>query len=583
MNRKLFFQRLLFGIFLLIGLWITTQYSYLLFHSLAEIFSIVMAYSIFIFAWNSRQLTKNTFLLFIGTAYLYVGSIDLIHTLAYKGMGVLLTDGTNISIQLWIAARYIESVSLLMAPFLVGRKLKLSFIFFVYTLVTTVLLGLIFYWQIFPVCFVEGTGLTTFKKVSEYIISLLLIGSGLVLFNKRDEFTPVIFRFMIWAIVMTIFAEFSFTLYIDTYGLSNLIGHYFKIVSFYLIYKAIIETGLKSPYTLLLKDLKKSEDSLIHANDNLEYLVEIRTTELTQINETLQKEISHRNQVEANLENHRKHLEMLVKERTAELEDGNTQIRKSQLAMRYLLEDINEARISLQTSNERLERANREMESFSYSVCHDLRSPLRAILGFSFKLEGRIGKTADKETLRLMSVISENSIKMQALIGDLFNFSRIGRTELKIERINMQSIVLGICNNFTENTEGSVPEFDIMTLPDASASYPMIKQVLINLLDNAVKFTRTVKSPLITIGSQISEAGTAYYVKDNGSGFDMKFSNKIFDIFMRLHNNSSIEGTGVGLAIVKQIIERHGGSVWVESEPGIGTAFYFKIDDKSED
>ena len=111
----------------------------------------------------------------------------------------------------------------------------------------------------------------------------------------------------------------------------------------------------------------------------------------------------------------------------------------------------------------------------------------------------------------------------------------------------------------------------------------MIKQVFINLIDNAVKFTRTVESPLIAIGSRISEAGTAYYVKDNGSGFDMKFSGKIFDIFTQLHNNSSIEGTGVGLALVKQIIERHGGRIWVESEPGIETAFYFKIDDKSED
>lgn len=295
------------------------------------------------------------------------------------------------------------------------------------------------------------------------------------------------------------------------------------------------------------------------------------------------RDITNRKQVEEELGNHRKHLEDLVEERTSELQNVNKDIRNSQQAMRYLLEDVNEARATLQISNESLERANREMESFSYSVSHDLRSPLRAILGFSSKLEGRIGKDADQETLRLMSVITENTIKMQTLINDILNFSRIGRSELKLEKINMQNLVSETCRNFVEHTEKGNPVFDVQTLPDSYGSYSMIKQVLINLLDNAVKFSRNVDSSSITFGSQISESETVYYVKDNGCGFDMKYSDKIFGIFTRLHNDKGIEGTGVGLAIVKQIIERHGGRVWVESEPGRGTAFYFTLSDINED
>ncbi len=327
---------------------------------------------------------------------------------------------------------------------------------------------------------------------------------------------------------------------------------------------------------VLARAFNQMADSLVDVYSGLEDEVRDRTKDL-------ETEVVEHRQTEKELENYRVHLEELVKERTAELEDSNKEIRKSQQAMQYLLEDVNEARISLQISNESLERANREMEAFSYSVSHDLRSPLRAVLGFSYKLEGRIGKNADKETLRLISVISENTIKMQTLISDILNFSRIGRTELKREQINIQSLVSEICSDFTENTDGRYPRFDILTLPDTFGTYSMIKQVFVNLIDNAVKFTRSAENPLISIGSQISEAGTVYFVKDYGSGFDMQFSGKIFDIFTRLHNDKGVEGTGVGLAIVKLIIKRHGGRVWVESEPGKGTAFYFTLGNKNED
>jgi len=252
----------LIGILVLLGLYLSSLYNYLLFHGLVEIFSIVVACGIFMVAWNSRLILDNNYLLFIGIAYLFVAVLDLVHTFAYTGMNIFQGYQTNLPTQLWIAARYLESCSLFLGFFFFRRKLKAEVAFLVYTLATTLLLLSIFYWDIFPTCFIEGVGLTPFKKISEYIISLILLGSTGLLLKKRSEFDRNVLQWIAWSIIFTIFSEMAFTFYIDAYGFSNLIGHYFKVLSFYFIYKAIIETGLSRPYDLLFRNLRKSEEAL---------------------------------------------------------------------------------------------------------------------------------------------------------------------------------------------------------------------------------------------------------------------------------------------------------------------------------
>jgi len=248
------------GLLIFLGLYLTSLYNYLLFHSFAEIFSIVVACGIFVIAWNSRRFLNNNYLLFIGIAYLFVAALDLIHTLSYTGMGVFKGYETNLPTQLWIAARYMESLSLFIAPLFFRQKLKINLIFLGYALATSILLVSISYWNIFPVCFVEGSGLTPFKKISEYIISLILLVSIFLLLKKRREFDRGVLKWIIWSIILTIVSELAFTYYIDAYGLPNLIGHYFKVLSFYFIYKAIIETGFIKPYNLLFRNLKQAEE-----------------------------------------------------------------------------------------------------------------------------------------------------------------------------------------------------------------------------------------------------------------------------------------------------------------------------------
>ena len=233
--------------------------NYLLFHSLVELFSICVAFCIFMIAWNARQITQSRYLLFIGVAYLFVGAVDLVHTLAYKGMGVFPDAGSNLATQLWIAARYIESVSLLLATLLVGCRFKIERVILPYVVGVAAIVAAIFI-GVFPVCFVEGSGLTAFKKVSEYIIAALFAAAIVALYLRRDRFDRRVAVLLGAAAAVSIGSVLAFTLYKDAYGFYNLIGHYLKIVSFYLIYRAVIVTGLRKPYNLLFRDLKESEE-----------------------------------------------------------------------------------------------------------------------------------------------------------------------------------------------------------------------------------------------------------------------------------------------------------------------------------
>ncbi len=188
-------------------------------------------------------------------------------------MGVFKSYETNPATQLWIAGRFMESLSLLIAPLFFRKKLKINYVISIYAILTTFLFISIFYLDIFPVCFVEGVGLTPFKKISEYIISLILILSFLFLYNNKREFDRKVFQWIALSILLTIASELFFTFYIHAYDLSNLIGHYLKIISFYFIYKAIIETGISNPFNLLFRSLKLSEQKL-------EIMVQKRTEEL---------------------------------------------------------------------------------------------------------------------------------------------------------------------------------------------------------------------------------------------------------------------------------------------------------------
>lgn len=228
-------------------------------------------------------------------------------------------------------------------------------------------------------------------------------------------------------------------------------------------------------------------------------------------------------------------------------------------------------------SEETIRMLNKELESFAYSVSHDLRAPLRAIIGYSSMLSKNLNQNNSPETERLIDIILKNAHKMEILIQDLLNFSRLGRDEIKKNNVDIENMVQTIIEDFC--TESSVERsvFKIKTLFPANVDHSMIKQVWINLISNAYKYSRNSTSPSIEISSSQNDKEIKYSIRDNGVGFDMRYYNQLFQIFQRLHSESEFEGTGVGLAIVQRIVSRHGGKVWAESKLNRGTVFHFTI------
>ncbi|MHB9099151.1 MAG: PAS domain-containing sensor histidine kinase [Syntrophales bacterium] len=232
---------------------------------------------------------------------------------------------------------------------------------------------------------------------------------------------------------------------------------------------------------------------------------------------------------------------------------------------------------ALKEQTAQLEAANKELESFSYSISHDLRAPLRAIAGYTKMLLRTHEEKFDEEIKHKFHVIMTNVHKMEQLIEDLLAFARVGRRALSLSVLDMEELVKEVWHEQITSNPDRRMELKNSTLPQAFGDRTLIRQVLFNLLSNAVKFTKNRDAALIEVGGKSDGRENVYFVKDNGAGFDMKYYDKLFGVFQRLHSDSEYEGTGVGLAIVKQGINRHGGRVWGEGTENIGATFYFSL------
>ena len=247
----------------------------------------------------------------------------------------------------------------------------------------------------------------------------------------------------------------------------------------------------------------------------------------------------------------------------------------------YLEETVKERTAELEMVNRHLEASYRDMESFSYSVSHDLRTPLIAIRGFSGKLYKEYADRLDDRGRDLLDIVSGSAGKMEHLINDLLAFSRVSAREINHVRIDTGDLVREVVEELKLTLGERTVKVEIRNLPSAFGDPSMIRQVFSNLLSNALKFTEPKKNALIEVGGSERTGDQLYYVKDNGIGFEMKQGDRLFSIFQRLHDEKEFAGTGVGLAIVKRIIEKHGGTVWAEGRPGEGAIFSFTLPKKA--
>jgi signal transduction histidine kinase len=478
------------GIIVFVGLYLAKLYSYRLFLSLAELFSVAVAFSIFALAWNSREFTDNNYVLFVGMAFLAVATLDLLHLLAYPGMGIFHRNEHDLSSQLWIAARFLQSTAFLIAPVFIRRKLKAEYALSGYIVATALILLAIFVFDIFPLSYAQGMGTTAFATASEYVICGVFLLAIVQLVRNRESFDRRVFLLLAASLSVSIVSEIAFAAYSNHYGFINMLGHYLIIISFYLIYRATIRTGLQQPYSLLFRGLKQNE--------------------------------------------------------------------------------------------EKLTEANAELEAFTYSVSHDLRAPLRAVDGFSRILDEEHSEALDVEGRRFLGLIQKNADYMGRLIEGLLALSKVGRQEIRIYTIDMNTLATEVCEQQLALFPGRTINLTIHDLPQATGDPLLIKQVMVNLVSNAFKYSSSREHPRIEIGGATEGRYQEYWVRDNGVGFDMNYSDKLFGVFQRLHSSDGFEGTGVGLSLVKRIVQRHGGKVWAEGVVGSGATFFFSLSSRSK-
>jgi PAS domain S-box-containing protein len=270
-------------------------------------------------------------------------------------------------------------------------------------------------------------------------------------------------------------------------------------------------------------------------------------------------------------------LEIKVEERTRELEDQLQKLDKSQKAMLYMVEDLNSLTQDLVKERQKLEISNKELEAFSYSVSHDLRAPLRAVDGFSRMVMEDYSKIIDSEGLRLLGIVRENVQKMDKLITDLLALSRVSRTEISLSKIDMAGMANSMYHEVIGNENAEKVTITIGPLPEIYADTTLMRQVWLNLIGNALKYSKPKERQIIEIYGNTENGVNTYCIKDYGVGFNPSYKLKIFDTFQRLHKSNEFEGTGIGLSIVNRIITRHGGNVWADSVEGEGATFCFSL------
>lgn len=241
--------------------------------------------------------------------------------------------------------------------------------------------------------------------------------------------------------------------------------------------------------------------------------------------------------------------------------------------------EIQSLNASLNARAAQLEAANKELESFTYSVSHDLRSPLRAIGGFAHILEEDHAGKLDEEGRRVIKVIRDGAAKMDSLIDDLLTFARFNRKPASMVDIDMDALARSAFGEVVDHSAARAPELRLSPLPKARGEPALIRQVWLNLLSNAVKYSSKRADAVVEVSGYTEGPERVYCVKDNGAGFDMRHYQRLFGLFQRLHNAEQYSGTGVGLAIVERVVSRHGGRVWAQSEPNEGAQFYFTLPD----
>ena len=494
--------------------------SYLVFHNVAEFFSIMVSLSLFGVGWFSYDQSKDRHALFLGTAFLAIGLLDFMHALSSAAMPAFITaNSTSKSSQYWIAARLLDSSALLASAFIHPHRplrwlTKRSLLIAALAICGIVFTSITFFPAHVPNTFVPGVGLTRFKVVSEYLVIALLLLALAAYWRRMESSGDALLVHYMAAFVVGIFGEAAFASYKVDFGTHNVLGHLYKVAAFYLIYRGAFAASVNKPYL-----------------------------QLSEANELL---------------------EQRVLERTSRLEAANRELEAN--------------RESLRDANEQLREADHRKDEFLGMLSHELRNPLAPIRNSVHVL--RHAKPGSEQALRAQGVVERQTQHLTRLVDDLLDVTRVarGKIELRRSRVDLRELVLRAADDLRSLMDERALAFTVAvpaTRTWADADPTRVTQIVSNLLHNSAKFTPrgVVELSLCAVGDHAHIS-----VRDTGAGIDAALLPRIFDPFVQGDRTlaRSDGGLGLGLALVRGISELHGGSVRVESA-GIGKGAEFVV------
>ena len=592
----------------LLGIYIYSGHRYLLFHTLAEVFSVVVGFATFVTAWYTRAFTGNSYLLIIGIAALAVGGVDLLHALAYQGMGIFAFSNSGTSTELWVLARYIEAGALVAALARPTRVVDPVRTFVLFGTLAGLGVTSILEWQVFPASYVDGHGLTTFKIVSEYIIIALLLVALWLLRYHRGEFHVSVYVNLSLALMVRVLAEICFTLYTDLYGILPVLGHLLKILASIFVLRAFVETGLKRPQALIARSIERERnltEAVMSQANTLSAVLKASPDIMLLVDGGMR--CSHINAwraEDANLQAAEPSLPAPVLEPLrvgvrrvfagesattfeAEADDRRWEYRLAPLpdgeggvgAVLAVVRDVTaraQAEQRLRDAYRHAARANDAKSRFIAAASHDLRQPFQAIRLFLEVLKVRLKDQENREVVQKACAALESG---ESLLHALLDLSTLEAGTVRADRREfiLAELLERIELEWAPQAAEKGLEFRTVRCGAVVQSDPVLLQrILRNLVANALRYTRVGR---ILVGCRRHGDTIRLMVCDTGPGIPPDKLDAIFDEFVQLGNEARnrAEGLGLGLSIVRKTAALLDHPLHVESRVGRGSVFAIEV------
>ena len=583
--------------------------DYLPLHTILEFCAISVSAMVCGLGWNLRQQRGNSLSVVLASAFLSVAAVDLVHTLSYMGMPSFVTpSGPEKAINFWLAGRILAASGLLCVAILPVRRWSPSTCggIMTSTLAATFVICWVGLWHAdwLPRTFIPGQGLTSAKIGTEYVLMVAYGAAALLLlwrYRRGGTVGQVWLAAASWTLGL---GESFFTLYASVTDLFNLVGHVYKAIAYLMIYRALFVEGVKAPYRILALE-RAHLQTLLATIPDLVWLKDVKGVYLSCNPEfgrffgASEAQIVGKTDydfVDTQLADffRQKDREAMAAgipttndEWVTYASDGHRALLETTKTPMFsaagqligvlgIARDIT-ARVRTETT---LKKANEDLEQFAYVASHDLREPLRMISGYISMLERRYGETFDADGREFMGYVREGARRMDRMVLDLLEYSRVGGLGDGLAPVPLAEVVGTAIANLDVAIDDTKAKISVSSpLPTVMGARGELVRLVQNLIDNALTYRSSGRPPAIAIGCVKGEDGWRCSVSDNGIGIAPEYFERIFGIFQRLHTREKYDGTGIGLAICKKIIEHHGGRLWVESRQGVGSTFFFTLPD----